>query len=75
MCIEKARDYSTMLMLSACYSDEALMKHVAELAGEAKIYNIQFMACFMQKDVQGCFNILMEDRRYPEVGEFPGFDV
>lgn len=64
-----------MLMLSACYSDETLMNHVAELAGEAHIYNIQFMACFMQKDVCGCFNILMNDHRYPEVGVNAGFDV
>lgn len=67
VCIEKAKDYSTMLMLAACYSDAALMKHVSELAGDAQYFNIQFMADFMQKDVHGCFNILMADKRYPEV--------
>ena len=56
-----------MLMLASCYSDEALMKHIAELAGEAQIYNVQFMAEFMQKNVYGCFSILMNNQQYPEV--------
>ena len=56
-----------MLMLATCYSDEALMKHIAELAGEDQIYNVQFMAEFMQKNVHGCFSILMNNHQYPEV--------
>ena len=66
-CIEKAHDYSTMLMLASCYSDDALMKRVYELAGEAHYNNIQFMAAFMRKDVHACYTILVDDKRFADV--------
>lgn len=56
-----------MLMIASCYSDKSLMKRVAELAHEGDVANVEFMASFMQKDVEGCVNVLMRAKRYPEV--------
>lgn len=67
-CIEKARDFSTMLMLASCYSDEALMHRVQTLAHEAQWDNVAFMAAFARKDLDACMAILTEEKRYPEVG-------
>ena len=67
-CIEKARDFSTMLMLASCYSDEALMHRVQTLAHEAQWDNVAFMAAFARKDLDVCMAILTEEKRYPEVG-------
>ena len=58
-CIEKARDFSTMLML----------------AREAQWGNVAFMAAFMQKDLDGCMDILTKEKRYPEVGIWGGCDT
>lgn len=69
VCIEKARDYSTMLMLASCYSDAALMERVAVLAKEAEWGNVAFMASFLKKDVKGCMEILKKEKRFPEVGD------
>lgn len=66
-CIEKARDFSTMLMLASCYSDPQLMDRVETLAREAQWGNVAFMAAFMQKDLDGCMDILTKEKRYPEV--------
>ena len=74
-CIEKARDFSTMLMLASCYSDPQLMDRVETLAREAQWGNVAFMAAFMQKDLDGCMDILTKEKRYPEVGILGGCDT
>ena len=58
-----------MLMIASCYSDKALMKRVEDLAQEGEVANVEFMAAFLQKDLEGCMNVLMREKRYPEVGE------
>ena len=75
VCIEKARDYNTMLLLASCYSDNELIARVAKLAKEAEWGNVAFMASFLQKDLAGCMEILKKEKRFPEVRERIGDDV
>ena len=75
VCIEKARDYNTMLLLASCYSDPELITRVATLAKEAEWGNVAFMASFLQKDLKGCMEILKKEKRFPEVRERIGDDV
>ena len=56
-----------MLMIASCYSDKALMKRVEDLAHEGEVANVEFMAAFLQKDLEGCVTVLMREKRYPEV--------
>ena len=64
-----------MLMLASCYSDPQLMDRVEMLAREAQWGNVAFMAAFMQKDLDGCMDILTKEKRYPEVGIWGGCDT
>ena len=51
------------------------MDRVEMLAREAQWGNVAFMAAFMQKDLDGCMDILTKEKRYPEVGIWGGCDT
>lgn len=69
-CMQKANDFSGLLLLATSSGDENMLEEVAESSSKQGRHNIAFLSSFVRADVQRCLDILIETNRLPEAAFF-----
>ncbi|CAD6997034.1 coatomer subunit beta' [Ceratitis capitata] len=69
-CMQKANDFSGLLLLATSSGDEKMLEEVAESSSNQGRHNIAFLSSFVRADVQRCLDILIETNRLPEAAFF-----
>lgn len=69
-CMQKANDFSGLLLLATASSDEQMLKDVGEAGSQQGRHNIAFLSSFLRSDVERCLEILIETNRLPEAAFF-----
>uniref|UniRef100_A0A1A9W071 Coatomer subunit beta' n=1 Tax=Glossina brevipalpis TaxID=37001 RepID=A0A1A9W071_9MUSC len=69
-CMEKANDFSGLLLLATASGDEQMLKAVGENGSTQGRHNIAFLSSFLRSDVRRCLDILIETNRLPEAALF-----
>lgn len=69
-CMQKANDFSGLLLLATSSGDDKMLEEVAESSSNQGRHNIAFLSSFVRADVQRCLDILIETNRLPEAAFF-----
>uniref|UniRef100_A0A914QEA6 Coatomer WD associated region domain-containing protein n=1 Tax=Panagrolaimus davidi TaxID=227884 RepID=A0A914QEA6_9BILA len=69
-CMERARDYSGLLVLASSSGSTHLMNKLANDAHNENEENISFFAYLLTGNIDACLNILIENDRLPEAAFF-----
>ncbi|XP_018783470.1 PREDICTED: coatomer subunit beta' [Bactrocera latifrons] len=69
-CMQKANDFSGLLLLATSSGDDKMLEEVAESSSSQGRHNIAFLSSFVRADVQRCLDILIETNRLPEAALF-----
>ncbi|EDV98709.1 coatomer subunit beta' [Drosophila grimshawi] len=69
-CMQKANDFSGLLLLSTASSDAQMLEEVGATSSAQGRHNIAFLAAFLRSDVDRCLEILIETNRLPEAAFF-----
>ncbi|KAH8260032.1 hypothetical protein KR026_001013 [Drosophila bipectinata] len=69
-CMQKANDFSGLLLLSTASGDAQMLEDVGTAGSAQGRHNIAFLAAFLRSDVQRCLDILIETNRLPEAAFF-----
>lgn len=69
-CMQKANDFSGLLLLATSSGDAEMLKDLGEAGSAQGKHNIAFLSTFLRGDVNGCLNILIETNRLPEAAFF-----
>lgn len=69
-CMQKANDFSGLLLLATSSGDDKMLEEVAESSSSQGRHNIAFLSAFVRADVQRCLDILIETNRLPEAAFF-----
>ncbi|XP_030377041.1 coatomer subunit beta' [Scaptodrosophila lebanonensis] len=69
-CMQKANDFSGLLLLSSASGDAQMLEEVGNAGAAQGRHNIAFLAAFLRSDVERCLEILIETNRLPEAAFF-----
>jgi len=69
-CMQKANDYSGLLLLATSSGDGEMLEQLGEMGTKNGRHNISFLSAFMNSDVERCLDILIETNRLPEAAFF-----
>lgn len=69
-CMQKANDFSGLLLLATSSGDAQMLKELGEAGSAQGKHNIAFLSTFLRGDVEGCLSILIETNRLPEAAFF-----
>lgn len=69
-CMQKANDFSGLLLLSTASGDAQVLEEVGATSSAQGRHNIAFLSAFLRSDVERCLEILIETNRLPEAAFF-----
>lgn len=69
-CMEKANDFSGLLLLATASGDAEMLKNLGDNGSAQGRHNIAFLSAFIRSDVNRCLEILIETNRLPEAAFF-----
>lgn len=69
-CMEKANDFSGLLLLATASGDAEMLKNLGDNGSAQGRHNIAFLSAFIRSDVDRCLEILIETNRLPEAAFF-----
>lgn len=69
-CMQKANDFSGLLLLSTASGDAQMLEEVGAASSAQGRHNIAFLSAFLRSDVERCLEILIETNRLPEAAFF-----
>lgn len=69
-CMEKANDFSGLLLLATASGDAEMLKTLGDNGSAQGRHNIAFLSAFIRSDVERCLEILIETNRLPEAAFF-----
>ncbi|XP_034100019.1 coatomer subunit beta' [Drosophila nasuta] len=69
-CMQKANDFSGLLLLSTASGDAEMLQELGATSSTQGRHNIAFLSAFLRSDVERCLEILIETNRLPEAAFF-----
>lgn len=69
-CMQKANDFSGLLLLATASGDEQMLQELGDNGSKQGRHNIAFLSSFLRSDLQRCLEILIETNRLPEAAFF-----
>lgn len=69
-CMQKANDFSGLLLLSTASGDAQMLEELGTTSSAQGRHNIAFLSAFLRSDVERCLEILIETNRLPEAAFF-----
>ena len=68
--MKQANDYSGLLLFYSSTQNRDKLKKLAEETKQKGVFNISFSSFFQLNDIDNCFVLLMDAKRYPEAAIF-----
>lgn len=69
-CMQKANDFSGLLLLATASGDAEMLEELGDNGSAQGRHNISFLSAFLRSDVERCLEILIETNRLPEAAFF-----
>lgn len=69
-CMQKANDFSGLLLLATASGDAEMLEELGDNGSAQGRHNIAFLSAFLRSDVERCLEILIETNRLPEAAFF-----
>ena len=68
--MKEAKDYSGLLLYYSSIQNRDKLKELGEESKKIGLFNISFTSFFILNDIDNCYNLLIESKRFPEASIF-----
>ncbi len=68
--MREAKDYSGLLLYYSSIQNRDKLKELGEESKKMGLFNIAFSSFFQLNDIENCYNLLIESKRFPEAAVF-----
>ena len=68
--MKEAKDFSGLLLYYSSIQNREKLKELGEESKKIGLFNISFSTFFILNDIDNCFNLLIESKRFPEAAIF-----
>ncbi|VUZ39819.1 unnamed protein product [Hymenolepis diminuta] len=69
-CFSKTQDYASFLLVASSCGDSEMISKLADETSVAQVDNLAFLSLFLLGDLNGCYELLVKSKRYPEAAFF-----